>query len=312
MKQKALSLGFDVVGITHAGPVDPRQEAIFRQWLDQGYAGEMAYMVNHLDRRMDPSRLLAGAKSIICVGLNYNPFPSDPVAAVEPTGRIADFALYEDYHPFIRDRLRELAEFIRTQVHPKSCDFKICVDSVPIAERAIAQRAGLGFIARNHMLIHPELGARLLLGEVITTVEIEPDSPMDQPCVDCGRCFVACPTGALSRDGAFDARKCISYLTIEHKTDIPPELASGIGDRIFGCDECVRVCPHQLNAPIAANRDFHFFPERNGIPLRVILPWKETDFAGTFNGSVVLRTGLNRFQRNARIALHNHRAKMKS
>jgi epoxyqueuosine reductase len=176
---------------------------------------------------------------------------------------------------------------------------------VPLAERAIAQRAGLGFLGLNHGLIHPRLGCKMLLGELATTVQLTSDWPMDQPCLGCEKCYRACPTGALGRDGSFDAGKCISYLTIEHKGQIGPELAARIGDRLFGCDECINCCPHQLNAPVASNPDFRIHSELWEISLRDILKWTVADFDRVVGGSAIHRIGLEQLRRNAQICLHN-------
>lgn len=305
VKEMALSLGFDAVGITHSGPVGLRDQERFSRWLDSGHHTGMGYMARNADKRMDPGLLLEGARSIVCVALNYNPSDIGTTVSTGPVGRVADFALYDDYHDVIRVRLKRLAEAIRKLVAPQSCGFKVCVDSVPLAERAIAQRAGLGFLAVNHCLIHPRFGCTVLLGELITTVELEPDEPMDQPCLGCQKCIRACPTGALGRDGSFNAGKCIGYLTIEHKGNIDPELASKIGDRLFGCDECIRCCPHQLNVPVAANPDFRIHSERRAISLQDILNWTQGDFDRAFGGSAVERIGLELLKRNARICLAN-------
>ena len=259
VKETALSLGFDAVGITHAGPIDDQHRQRFGRWLDAGHAAEMRYMARNLDKRVNPGRLLKRARSVVCVALNYNPPESEVVdSSPAPVGRIADFAIYDDYHNFMRGRLRRLANAIRRAVAPRACVFRSCVDSVPLAERAIAQRAGLGFVALNHCLIHPRLGCKILLGELVTTVQLTPDLPMERPCLGCEKCYRACPTGALGRDGSFDAGKCISFLTIEHKGEIAPELADQIGDRLFGCDECINCCPHQLNAPAALKSGVSF------------------------------------------------------
>ncbi|MHC4525488.1 MAG: tRNA epoxyqueuosine(34) reductase QueG [Planctomycetota bacterium] len=308
IKQKALDLGFDAVGITNAEPVEAAHAEHFQRWLDDGCAAQMAYMHRNVDKRFDPAKLLDGAKSVICVALNYRPAENE--LAEDPPVRIARFAQYEDYHPFIKDRLFQLAEFIKTQ-RREPCEydtikFKACVDSVPIAERALAQRAGLGFIGRNHMLIHPELGNQILLGELITTLELVPDEPMeDLDCGDCGKCIRACPTGALGADGSFDSRKC----TCECEQLSPcqgPVPRSGEGaegprelNYIFGCDECILACPHELSKPQRQNKDFQHHPEWQNLTPDQIQSMTEDDFQKIFAGSGFIRLGLDRLKRNA-------------
>ena len=331
IKQKALDLGFDAVGITTAEPIEICHVEYFRQWLDNGHAAEMGYLHRNLDKRFAPAQLLPGAKSVICVALNYRPECSrsfqlrDGKQDACPTLRIANFALYEDYHPFIKDRLFQLATFIRRVggAHADEMKFKACVDSAPLAERALACRAGLGFIGRNRMLIHPELGSQILLGELITTLELVPDEPMeDVSCGDCGRCIRACPTGALAADGSFDARKCISYLTIEAPLRSSPPFEGGVaGGRggcnplppsgysplaggelfknyIFGCDECILPCPHEMNAPPRRNMDLQHHPEWQRLTPEQIQNMTEAQFQQIFADSGFLRLGLERLKHN--------------
>jgi len=307
IKQTALQLGFDLVGITDAAPIDQRHTAALQQWLEAGFAGQMQYMHRNLDKRINPAKLLAGANSVICVGLNYKPPQTKPNAPPEPvpTGRVANFALYEDYHVFIKKRLFKLAQFINMVTDNKT-RLKICVDSAPVAERALAARAGLGFIGKNHMLINPELGPQILLGEIITDLELEADKQIADSCAGCDKCIAACPAGALRNDGRFDANKCVSYLTIEYKGKIPAELADKIGDRLFGCDECTRVCPFSANGPVCSNADFKFYPERAKPALNEVLNLTGPGFEKKFANSCIERIGPEILARNAHICLANN------
>ncbi len=358
IKQQALDLGFDLVGITDAAPLGHAQVQYLRTWLDAGHAGSMTYMHRNLEKRTHPDVLYKGARSVIVVGLNYKTPGTGSEDAKRGSGQVTHYACYEDYHGFIKDRLFLLADFIRAS-HPTTPGFKVCVDSVPLAERALAVRAGLGFIAQNHMLAHPVLGQEILLGEIISTLPLPCDSPSTRlcrktpssareraifspgkdgeagdvcsivdaagcrqaekgplearsgfptessVCTQCRRCITACPTGALRADGQLDAGKCINYLTIEHRADIHPSLAVRIGTRVYGCDECVKVCPWHADAPACRNRDFKYYPERHQLDLNAILNWKEPMFQEQFHNSPVLRIGLAQLQRNAKICLSN-------
>jgi len=306
IKHKAVELGFDLAGITDASAIGPEHCQMLENWLKAGYCAGMGYMQRNLDKRTNPAALLSNARSVIVVGLNYKPRrtesgPSSPETSV---GRVANYARYEDYHVFVKKLLRLLAEFITTESgqDPK---FKFCVDSVPLAERSLAARAGLGFIGKNHMLINPIFGPEILLGEIITDLELPTDKPIACNCKDCVKCIAACPTGALSSDGTFDSNKCISYLTIEHKEKIFPELAQKIADRVFGCDQCVLACPFQQQAPVCGNNQFKFYPDRAKLDLKRILDFYEKDFDSEFADSVMRRTGLEKLKANARVCLDN-------
>jgi epoxyqueuosine reductase len=320
IKQKAFQLGFDLVGITDASPLNNRQFKLLTDWLAFGYVGRMDYMRGNLDRRTNPAKLLKNAQSIICLGLNYTPpkAQKETTTSLPPMGRVANYAQYEDYHPFIKKQLRKLIDFTRSIVGT-GFNFKICVDSAPLAERALAARAGLGFIGKNHVLINPKLGPQLLLGEIVTSLELPTDEPISchserseesigstrTNCSNCNKCLTACPTGALRPDGQFDANKCISYLTIEYKDQIPPDLAQKIGDHFFGCDECVLACPRQANAPVCKNKQFKFYNDRAKLNLYEILNMSEDDFEARFADSAFIRLGLERLKRNAQICLSN-------
>ncbi|MHC4461099.1 MAG: tRNA epoxyqueuosine(34) reductase QueG [Planctomycetota bacterium] len=306
IKHKAIELGFDLVGITDASALNNEQFKLFTDWLAFGYAARMDYMRENLDKRTSPAKLLENAQSVICLGLNYKP-PKTQKQPPEPTGRmgrVANYAQYEDYHSFIKKQLRKLIVFISSVVG-EGLQFKICVDSAPLAERALAARAGLGFIGKNHMLINPALGPQLLLGEIITTLKLKPDEPITPECSNCNKCIDACPTGALRADGKFDASKCISYLTIEYKGRVPADLAEKIGDRLFGCDECVLACPYQQDAPVCRNKQFKFYNDRAELDLRRILNLTQEGFEADFADSTIKRLSLDRLKTNAKICLTN-------
>ncbi|MBN1788839.1 MAG: tRNA epoxyqueuosine(34) reductase QueG [Sedimentisphaerales bacterium] len=256
IKQQAKNLGFDLVGITSADPIDTAQIEHFKKWLNAGCQGTMNWLSNNIEKRFDPALLLDGAKSVICTAINYKP--------PKTSAQIASYALYEDYHDFIKNKLFKLADFLKSQTS-QDIKFKACVDSVPLAERALAARAGLGFIGKNHLLTNPQLGSFLLLGELITTLPLEPDEPLEKKdyCKGCSKCINACPANVFGN--FFDARKCISYLTIEHKGEIDKELAAKIKPHLFGCDACILACPYNEKAPVCKSEDFKFYADRLNI-----------------------------------------------
>lgn len=303
IKQKAMELGFDAVGITDASAIDAGHIEYLRDWLKAGFAGQMGYMERNFEKRINPAKLLEGAQAVIVCALNIKPREGE-IGEKGQTGRVANYARYEDYHIFIKKLLQKLADFIASNVN-EPVRFKICVDSVPLAERALAQRAGVGFIGKNHILINPELGPAILLGEIITTIDLEPDKPLQMNCKVCNKCIEVCPTAALRPDGRFDATKCISYLTIEHKGDIDENLAVKIGDRLFGCDKCVMVCPYYKDAPYRSNKEIKSEPYGGRLDLQAIINMGQEDFQNQFKGTAIERIGLDNLRRNAKICLRN-------
>jgi epoxyqueuosine reductase len=239
-KQQARVLGFDVVGIASA-ELPERYGRFLDRWLDRGYHGGMGYMARAPHRRSDPRVVLPGARSVISLALNYylgdHGRPPD-----NHSGRIARYAWGEDYHPLIEQKLDALADWLRAQA--PEAQVKRYVDHGPVLERAVAQEAGLGFIGKNTMLITESFGSWVFLAELITTIELEPDRPQTSQCGSCRLCLDACPTGAIVKPYELDATRCISYLTIELKGEIPESRRTGIGDWLFGCDICQEVCPY--------------------------------------------------------------------
>jgi len=306
IKQKAIELGFDLVGITDASPIGPAQTEMLKNFLNSGRAADMLYLHKNFEKRTNPAKLLKNAKSVICVALNYKPEKTNKKShqKTTPTGKVADYACYQDYHRFIKKLLHKLADYISANVKEK-IKVKICVDSAPLAERALAARAGLGFIGKNHSLINPKFGPQLLLGEILTDIELQPDRPLTNHCPDCNKCVTACPTAALSPAGRFDANKCISYLTIEHKKEIPPHLTAKIADHLFGCDECILACPYSLNAPPCTNKQFEFHPETKNLDLNQILKLSPTQFEAKYTDSPIKRPGLQKLKQNAKICIKN-------
>jgi len=316
IKQKALSLGFDLVGVTSADDVDYTQKEEFNKWLQNNSNGQMEFLARNIDKRFSPSNILPGAKSVICTAVNYKVAaqnsknrdcfvipekgtPHNDILAVGDTLKIASYALYPDYHAFIKDRLTLLADFLMSI--DKNVKFKICVDSSPIAEKGIATRAGLGFIGKNRLVANKTFGSFLLLGEIITNMQLTPDKPIEkQECGNCRKCIDACPTGALGENG-FDARKCISYLTIEHKGEIDAELKSKMGMHLFGCEECLAACPYNDKSPVCEKSQYGFEAKQAQLTIDEVLNWSEKEFDNFAKNSAMYRTGLERLKRNAAI-----------
>ncbi len=330
IKDKGRELGFDAVGITDASPIGREHVEHLQEWLRRGYAGRMDYMHRNLDKRTDPAQLRKGAKAVIVVALNYRtedrrasvparpkescedarPAASAPLGshsalcAPHPAfGKVAAYAQYEDYHAFIKSLLRELASFLSVRAG-RPDRYKICVDSAPLAEKALAVRAGLGFIGRNHLLIHPQLGPQVLLGELITTLPLQPDEPNNGACQSCDRCIEVCPAGALQPDGFLDASRCISCLTQYPSQDGPVPDTHGW---LFGCDECLLACPFHQQAPPHANRQFKFHRDRAGLSLHEVLALDRQTFEARFADSPMKHVGLDSLQRIARSCLAHNR-----
>ncbi len=301
IKQQARQLGFDLVGIAPAGPSAYRD--YLRQWLEAGCHGSMQWLANRFEERTDPGVYLPGAASVICVALNYHQ-PDAEASTPSPTmGRIARYARGEDYHEFMKKRLHQLADGIR-QWAPDART-RACVDTAPVMEKELARRAGLGWVGKNTLVIHPKIGSWLLLGEVITTLRLPADEPGIDRCGTCRRCIEACPTGALTEPYRLDARRCIAYLTIENRGEVAEELQPGIGQWLFGCDICQEVCPWNRKAPFGSESAFLSRFESGGLESREVANWGVEDYRTALKGSSIKRVKLPILQRNARIVLKN-------
>ena len=301
VKALARDLGFAPVGITTADP--PGHWEAYRSWVDKGYAGEMGYLQRNLDRRADPRQLVAGARSIVCVGLNYLPEPSHE-RAESTAGRISCYARGDDYHDVMKARLLELQSQI-TAICPDT-QGRAYVDTGPVLEREFAARAGLGWFGKHTNLIEKRSGSWFFVGELILTTNLEPDPPATDHCGTCTRCIDACPTDAILEPYVLDSNRCISYLTIELKGPIPKDLRSGMGDWVYGCDICQDVCPwnekHARPTPDPA------FQSRVGFErpeLRDLLALDQDAFSRQYRESPIKRTKRRGLLRNAAVVLGN-------
>jgi epoxyqueuosine reductase len=294
----ARECGFQLCGVASAGPVD--DFARFRTWIDQGKAAEMKYLTDHrADLRSNPENLLPGVKSIISVGLLYNgPEPYSTDFSEADRGWISRYAWGEDYHTVLRTKLEKLA--VPPAVEAAGA-FRICVDTAPLLERSLAQKAGLGWIGKNTCLINQNSGSWFFLGELLTTVQIEANpQPAPDRCGTCTRCIDACPTQALI-PYELDANLCISYFTIELRSAIPDTKRSHLGSHIFGCDICQDVCPWNRQAP----QSIEFQPGQFAPPLEQMAELTESQFKAMFSHTPVSRAKYNGFLRNIAIAMGN-------
>src|SRR5438445_1070070 len=238
IKAQARALGCDLVGIARTSPADGFDR--LREWLARGFAGEMHYMHRHERARRDPASILPEVRSVVLVGVSYNPEEDEGTGRDQPAGKVARYARGPDYHDVLRDRLNRLLAWLRQEV--PGCVGRGVVDTAPLLERDFARRAGLGWVGKNTMLIHKKLGSYLFLGALLVDLDLQPDAEhVASHCGTCTACLDACPTQAFTGPGWLDARRCISYLTIELKGAVPEELRPGMGEWIFGCDVCQEV-----------------------------------------------------------------------
>ncbi len=302
IRQRALELGFDDCRFTTAAP--PQSAPQLRQWLADGRHGEMGWLERNAAKRMNPQLVLPGAQSVIMLAISYATDPPPSAFRPPPSGEVARYARFTDYHDVLAERLKSLAAAVK-ELGGESTRSLWYVDTGPILERDFAQRAGLGFVGKHTNLISRKLGNWIFLAEILTTLELPPDSPEKNHCGTCTRCIAACPTQAITAPFQLDARRCISYLTIELKGAIPLELRPLIGNRIYGCDDCLAVCPWNRFAREGSLMKPHARPELATPDLIELLKLDETGFKTKFAGTPVLRTKRRGLLRNVCVALGN-------
>ncbi|MGZ8997789.1 MAG: tRNA epoxyqueuosine(34) reductase QueG [Allosphingosinicella sp.] len=303
LEDKARELGFAAIGVARADSAPLSGERL-KQWLDSGAHGDMIWMEEKADRRASPAGLWPEVRSIISLGMSYAP-ATDPFAlASRPDlGRISVYAQGADYHDVIKKGLKSLARWLIDQ---EACDLKVFVDTAPVMEKPLAEAAGLGWQGKHTNLVSRSDGSWLFLGAIYTTLELEPDMPHGAHCGSCSACLDICPTDAFPGPFRLDARRCISYLTIEHKGPIPVEFREAIGNRIYGCDDCLAVCPwNRFAATASAHRAFLPRAELVAPALSDLLALDDATFRTIFAGSPIKRIGRNRMVRNAAIAAGN-------
>ncbi len=302
IRAEARAIGFDTVGFA-AAEAAPETGADLDAWLADGMQGDMGWMATTVERRRHPRALWPEARSVIVLGTNYGP-AGDPLALLgaQDRGNVSVYAKGRDYHDLVKSRLKQLARFIHER---HAAEVKVFVDTAPVMEKPLAQRAGLGWQGKHTNLVSRRFGSWLFLGEVFTTLELPPDEAETDHCGQCRRCLDICPTQAFRAPYRLDARRCISYLTIEHKGPIPHELRAAIGNRIYGCDDCLAVCP--WNKFAQASREAAFAPraELSAPRLADLAQLDDASFRQVFSGSPIKRVGRDRFLRNVLIALGN-------
>ncbi|HKL07390.1 MAG TPA: tRNA epoxyqueuosine(34) reductase QueG [Bacteroidales bacterium] len=291
IKQKALELGFSAIGISKAECLEKESKQL-KEWINKSFHGEMQYMENHFEKRVDPRKLVAGAKSVISVLYNYYPKEQQK----KDTYQISKYAYGRDYHYVLKEKLHRLYDFINNEIH--ETNGRAFVDSAPVMDKVWAARSGLGWIGKNTNLISKELGSFVFIGELILDLELNDSNlPIKDYCGNCTKCIEACPTGAL-KPYQLDARKCISYLTIEKKGELPPEFKGKWNDWIFGCDICQDVCPWNSKARPHNNPQFKLTEKFQYLKKEDWEKLDKTRFKKIFKNSPVQRTRFEGLKRN--------------
>lgn len=304
IKGWARELGFQKLGVADTDLTG--HEAHLKQWLAAGRHGEMEWMARHGSKRSRPAELVPGTLRVLAARMDYLPEGHDnalALLAAGDTGIVSRYALGRDYHKVMRKRLQTLADRIEEAIGPFG--YRVFVDSAPVLEKALAEKAGLGWIGKHSNLLDREVGSWFFLGEIFTDLPLPVDEPLQNHCGACTRCIDICPTGAIVAPYQVDARRCISYLTIELRSSIPEPLRALMGNRIYGCDDCQAVCPWNRFAQATTEADF---APRNGLEapqLRQLFAWQEAEFLSRTEGSPIRRIGFECWLRNIAVALGN-------
>lgn len=299
IRKRAQHLGFDVVGF--AKPDLPaRVEAGYRAYVDLGRHGDMDWLETTFDRRKSPRTLWPDVQSVIVLGMNYGPV-DDPLAVLSrpDSGGISVYARHRDYHDVVKGKLKQLGQWL---VSRSGGEIKVFVDTAPVLEKPLAEQAGIGWQGKHTNLVSRDFGSWLFLGEIFTTLAIKPDRPGEDICGSCRACLDICPTSAFPAPYQLDARRCISYLTIEHKGHIPTEFRKPMGNRIYGCDDCLAVCPWNKFSRAASENKLKARDDLSAPPLTELAKLDDTAFRKRFAGSPIKRIGRDRFVRNVLIA----------
>jgi epoxyqueuosine reductase len=302
IRAKALALGFDAVGFAPAA-LAPTARQRLAAFLAAGYHGQMDWLAERADQRSDPASLWPEARGVIVVGYSYAP-DGDPLDALSrrDEGAISVYASHRDYHDVMKGRLKHLGQFVASRFAAR---FKVFVDTAPVMEKPLAQQAGLGWQGKHTNLVSRRFGSWLFLGEVFTDLPLQPDEPGTDHCGSCTRCLDICPTKAFPAPYRLDATRCIAYLTIEHRGPIPLELRPLMGNRIYGCDDCLAVCPWNRFAAATPHEAMTARNDLTGAKLAWLASLDESTFRAVFAGTPVKRTGRDRFIRNVLIAIGN-------
>jgi len=310
LEQWAKQLGFQQLGVS--GIDLAREERYLQRWLAQDFHGDMEWMQRHGNKRTRPEELETGTLSIISVRMDYRPAETqDPVMVLNhpELAYVSRYALGRDYHKVMRKRLQKLVQKINQALSEQNdsqpMQYRVFVDSAPVMEKPIAVKAGLGWMGKHTNILNQDAGSWFFLGEIYTNLPLKESQPVENHCGDCTACIDVCPTQAIVKPYELDARRCISYLTIEHKGTIPEEFREAMANRIYGCDDCQLVCPWSRFTEDTQEADFHIRNKLDSERLLALFKWEEDEFKKKLQGSAIRRIGYERWQRNTPVALGN-------